>query len=105
RFTLPTGLPLDGTADGPHTVHLRATDRAGNRTPGTTDLSFTLDTTPPVVDLTDAPASPTNRNVTVAGRVTDALSGVAALHAIVDTDSAAAADVAFDATGTFHFTT
>ena len=30
NFTFTTTLPLDGTADGPHTVDLRATDGAGN---------------------------------------------------------------------------
>ncbi len=31
-FSLTTTLPLDGTADGTHTIHLRATDNAGNVT-------------------------------------------------------------------------
>ena len=49
RSTLPaisactTSLPLDDTADGPHTVHLRATDRVGNVS-ATTDFPFTLET-------------------------------------------------------------
>src|SRR5207237_8313915 len=30
NFSFATTLPLDGTADGTHTVHLRATDNAGN---------------------------------------------------------------------------
>jgi RHS repeat-associated protein len=42
-FGFPTALPLDGSADGAHTVRLQATDRAGNVS-GPFDVSFTLDT-------------------------------------------------------------
>src|SRR5262249_10186007 len=42
EFSIPTDLPTDGSADGPHTVHLIATDRAGNVTNAID--SFTLDT-------------------------------------------------------------
>ena len=40
---MTTALPLDGTADGPHTVVLRATDGAGNV--GQASTTFTLTTT------------------------------------------------------------
>ena len=43
-------LHLDGTADGQHIVHLRASDEAGN-TSGLTDLSFTLRTNGPSHDF------------------------------------------------------
>ena len=42
HFSFPAGLAVDGRVDGPHTVELKAADRAGNVT--TTSLSFTLDT-------------------------------------------------------------
>jgi hypothetical protein len=41
-LTFTTALALDGSANGPHTGHLRATDQVGNvSTP--VDVSFTLD--------------------------------------------------------------
>jgi hypothetical protein len=40
-FSFPTNLPLDGSADGSHTVRLQATDRAGNVSAGAA-LTFTL---------------------------------------------------------------
>jgi hypothetical protein len=43
NFQFATALALDGTADGPHTVVLRATDGAGNVTQAST--TFTLTTT------------------------------------------------------------
>ena len=46
NFSFTTGLPLTGEADGNHTVHLQATDRAGNIS-GVSDLTFTLTTTTP----------------------------------------------------------
>ena len=46
HFSFTTGLPLTGEADGNHTVHLQATDRAGNVS-GVSDLAFTLTTTTP----------------------------------------------------------
>src|SRR5206468_3138961 len=42
-YRFATTLPGDGTADGVHTVHLQATDRAGNVSQPF-DFSFTLDT-------------------------------------------------------------
>ncbi len=46
-FQFTTGLALDGSADGIHTVRLVATDVRGNVS-GPTDIRFTLDTIPPV---------------------------------------------------------
>ena len=46
QFTFRTSLPLTGEADGPHTVTLRATDRAGNVS-SVADVAFTLTTTTP----------------------------------------------------------
>ena len=49
NFSFATSLLLNGTDDGPHTVHLIATDKAGNVS-GTFDDSFVLDTTPVLAD-------------------------------------------------------
>jgi RHS repeat-associated protein len=49
NFSFATALPLDGSADGGHTVHLVAADQAGN-TSGS-DRSFTLDTLNPAVGM------------------------------------------------------
>ncbi len=43
NFSLTSSLALDGTDDGPHTVHFLATDRAGNVS-APSDFAFTLDT-------------------------------------------------------------
>jgi hypothetical protein len=42
-------------ADGPHTVHVRATDAAGNQ--GSDSRSFTVDTVGPTVTITSGPAA------------------------------------------------
>jgi RHS repeat-associated protein len=103
NFSFSTTLALDGTADGSHTIHLVATDRAGNVS-GSFDDTFVLDTRPPVVTYaTPAPGSTARTNPTVSGKVTDALSGVALLVGHVDTG--ATFPVTFDASGNFSFTT
>jgi RHS repeat-associated protein len=102
KFSFPTALPLDGSADGSHTVLLRATDHVGNvSTP--LAYTFTLDTTPPVVSVSSPAAGLTFRtDPTVTGQATDTLSGVASLAAAVDTG--AFAPVALDAADHFSFT-
>src|SRR5262249_21397686 len=55
-FNFDTTLPLDGSADGAHTVRLRAADKAGNVTPEQA-VTFPLKTVftpddPPPVDMT-----------------------------------------------------
>src|SRR5205823_3606959 len=55
-FHFDTRFALDGTEDGRHTIHMQATDNAGNVSVAF-DLSFTLstpskrDTAPPVVTI------------------------------------------------------
>lgn len=49
-FEFASMLALDGTADGPHVVRFRATDRSGNRSL-VAESRFTLDTRPPIVSL------------------------------------------------------
>jgi RHS repeat-associated protein len=102
-FLLSVFLPLDGSADGSHTVHFRATDLVGNVSPNT-DFAFTLDTTPPAVTITSpAPGLSTNQNITITGQVTDALSGVASAESALD--GGAYAPLALDASGNFSLTT
>lgn len=45
KFGFTTALPLNGTADGSHTVHFRANDAAGNSST-VVDLAFVLNTQP-----------------------------------------------------------
>ena len=102
-FRFETALLLDGSADGGHSVRLRAADRAGN-TAEPPARAFTLDTLAPAVEVQSPAAGVlTNRNVTVAGRVSGSRSGVARLEAQVN--SGAFVAVPFDAAGTFRFTT
>ena len=103
NYTFTTSLPRDGSADGAHTVHLQATDHAGNVSP-LVDLAFSLDTTPPRIVITQPSGSPlTNQNLLVTGTVSDNLSGVKTLQARVD--NATFVNVSFNASGAFTFTT
>ncbi len=56
-FSFTSALPLNGTADGLHTITLRATDSLGRV--NTQNVTFTLDTVAPNVNLTLAVASDT----------------------------------------------
>src|SRR5207253_3217369 len=49
-YSFLTQLPGDGSADGLHSVHIRATDQAGNVSP-VAAVTFTLDTIPPAVSF------------------------------------------------------
>jgi hypothetical protein len=103
NYTYLTSLPADGSADGSHTVRLQATDAAGNVSP-IAQVSFTLDTTPPTIVITNPTAAlTTSSNFTISGQVSDSLSGVASLTATVD--GSAAVPVTFDGSGHFQFTT
>lgn len=94
--------PPASTVNGQHTVTLQAGDAAGNT--ASLDVSFTLDEEPPTIALTGpADGQATGDNVTVTGQVSNAVSGVAGLHAAVD--SGPPADVTVDAGGHFSFTT
>src|SRR5262249_13552865 len=73
-FQPTTALPPDGSADGPHTVTLQATDRAGN-VAAAAAVSFTLvaqpGPAPPRFDLSAASRSgPAGDHSTAFGRVT-----------------------------------
>lgn len=97
-----TDLPLDGSADGLHTVELFATDDRGQRSE-TARVSFTLDTTPPPLSLALAPESdtaPLGDARTTFARVT--LVGQTEPNVTVELESTGRTVVA-DATGMFAF--
>jgi YD repeat-containing protein len=50
RFSIPVNLPLDGSANGAHTLSLSAADVQGNMADPVT-FGFTLDTLPPVITI------------------------------------------------------
>ena len=74
-------LSLANLADGPHTVSARATDASGRTGPEQT-VTFRLDTSPPMMDLTRQDSGVfVSRRTTVEGTVADA-NGVSSLHLI-----------------------
>jgi hypothetical protein len=100
-FQFTTALALDGSADGLHTIHLRARDKAGNQA-APVDLTFTLDTRPPVLAISSpAPGLVTYQSPTIVGQVSDALSGVSSL--VEQLDNGTSAPVPFDPSGNFRF--
>lgn len=102
-YSFPTGLKLDGSNDGPHTVRVIARDRTGLTSAVATD-SFTLDTRPPVFTFQSPAAGTTSTtNLTLHGTVTDTLSGVAGVREWIDGGTPVA--VGFDAAGHFTVTT
>ncbi len=105
-FQFTTSLPLNGSADGAHTIFLHALGNSGAVLAAAT-LPFTLDTLPPVVTITGPAANVvSNQNVTVTGTVSDATSGVAELEEAVDSRSGPFAPVSVSvAGGRFSFTT
>ncbi len=101
HFTFTPALALNGSADGAHTAHFRATDEAGNTS--TTNLRFVLDTkAPKLVVVTPATGLVTGHDPTITGVVGDAGSGVSQLQ--VSVDSGAYSNLAFKALGIFNFT-
>ena len=67
NFSLPTNLPLDGSADGSHTVALRATDRAGNVCQCETANAVVLDQSRPTARITRVELSSPSQSVTQTG--------------------------------------
>lgn len=103
NFQFQTQLPLNGSADGSHSISFLATDKAGNVSAPAT-LKIVLDTQPPVISIDSPSASlDVNHNITISGHVLDALSGVASLNARLDSGSTVALNVG--PTGMFSFTT
>jgi hypothetical protein len=50
-WTTFTSVSITGLADGAHIFEVKARDEAGNEDPTPASVSFTVDTTPPAVDL------------------------------------------------------
>src|SRR5262249_27863910 len=87
---------------GVNTLRTQSSDAFGQSRVALTQV--TLDTQAPTITITSpAPNLVTSNNITIAGLVTDDLSGVASLTAQLDQGAPVA--VAFDATGHFRFTT
>src|SRR5205085_1996077 len=101
-FSFATALPLNHTADGSHTEHLKATDNPCNVS--FFDVTFVLDTiAAPITVSSPASGMTTNANITVAGQVADDRSGVAALQAALD--GGAFSSVVLGNGGSFSFAT
>jgi hypothetical protein len=80
-----TGTELTVSADGDHTVEMRATDNAGNVTTAT--RSFKLDTTPPHSAFSNPPEGSQIKAagmIELAGSSTDTLSGLARTEISLD---------------------
>jgi hypothetical protein len=60
-------LAIGPLADGPHTVHATATDAAGNVSPNSATITFTVDTTAPAAPVVSVPA---NGSLTASGSLT-----------------------------------
>ena len=102
-FQFPASLALDGTADGHHSMSFYAIDRANNQS-ATVSVGVDLDATAPVLAVSSPTSGvSTNRNVAVAGRTSDAFSGVASLTASID--GGPATPTSFDAGGAFSLAT
>ena len=100
EYSFAAGLASDGTADGLHTVHFTASDKAGNST--NAEFTFTLDTRGPSINVT-APAagSTVTTSPTISGKVSDAVSGAATLQE--ELDGGSLISVPFDASGNYSF--
>jgi hypothetical protein len=83
NFSTLTTLPLDGSADGPHTVTVQAVDAAGNA--ATVSSSFTLITVPPgAFDITGPPSPVTTSTPIVTW---EASSGAESYQVVVASDA------------------
>jgi hypothetical protein len=102
HFAFATTLPLNGSADGLHTVHVQAVDAVGNLSDAF--VRFGLDTTGPTITVTSPTAGATvSDSPVVTGTVADNLAGVNTLLGRVD--SGAFQAVAVDAEGDFSVPT
>jgi cyclophilin family peptidyl-prolyl cis-trans isomerase len=87
-------------ANGPHTLHLQATDSQGHSS--STDVAFTLETTPPAIQLSGqsgiTPLSFPSRTVTLTGHTAPGVQVV-----VTENGSVLGAPTTSDATGAFSF--
>lgn len=64
--------PLSGLSDGTHSIYVRATDNAGNKTSSQLAGSVTVDNTPPKVEIkTPVNGATVNKTIDFTGTVTD----------------------------------
>lgn len=64
--------PLSGLSDGTHSIYVRATDNAGNKTSSQSAGSVTVDNTPPKVEIkTPVSGAIVNKTIDFTGTVTD----------------------------------
>jgi hypothetical protein len=112
EWSSSTDTTITGLSDGRHTFSVRARDEAGNIDPTPAAVSFTVDTTPPQLTLSEPSPSvlwpPRRRmvDVRVTGSATDAGSGVSSvIYAVTDEygEFSYAGDVA-QSGGNFSFT-
>jgi cyclophilin family peptidyl-prolyl cis-trans isomerase len=101
HFTFVPPIASGGVADGPHTVTIVATDKAGNASTGV-DVTFTLDTKAPTINVTSpANGDLVNADPTFTGTATDNLH-LASFG--VSVDGGANQPITFDPqTGSFTF--
>jgi cyclophilin family peptidyl-prolyl cis-trans isomerase len=100
NFSFTPNLATDGSADGPHTVSITVTDRAGNVSTAAV-VTFTLDTVVPTVTL-NGPADQASQSSSPMffGQASDA-NGLSSLTVAVD--GGAAQTLAHDPQGNFSF--
>ena len=96
RFSFMTTLALDGSADGPHTIAINATDRVGNASPPLS-RAFTLDTRAPAITLASLAD---NEALTESSRLTGAAdpTGSALVMLTLTVDGGKPAPLPFDST-------
>jgi RHS repeat-associated protein len=100
NFSFTTGLALDGSADGLHTVQLVATDKAGDIS-APVSTTFTLDTIPPAIQVQLDPTFNTGNDHTLAPVVT--LTGTTEPNTPVVLEPNGTTTTS-DSTGAFSFT-
>ena len=89
EWTDATTVSFDGLEEGEHTFSVRARDGAGNEDPSPSEVSFTVDTSPPVLRVRRPrpfvlwPPNSRMVEVTVRGKVSDDGSGVASLSYVL----------------------
>ena len=105
-----TAAALDALADGLHTFEVKAIDEAGNEDPTPAAISFSVDTTPPDLQLASPDPSmlwPPNNKITdvgFSGTAVDSGSGLATIsYALTDEylDFAYSGEASFDGASSF----
>jgi hypothetical protein len=102
-FSFPAGLATDGSANGPHTIHLVAADRAGNTS--TQAVDFTLEASTPQGPTVTIESPVSGLSTRVNPMITGTVAGNAVTSLQAQVDGSEPTSVAFDpSTGAFRFT-